>query len=65
VPVKELCRKPGFSDVACCGSRAKFGGMQVDGVKRLKVSEAENAKLKKTVGGGDVNRPGIPGDSIS
>lgn len=47
VPVKELCRKHGFSDAAFYGWRAKFGGMQVDDAKRLKLLEAENAKLKK------------------
>ena len=47
VPVKELCRKHGFSDAAFYGWRAKFGGIQVDDVKRLKALEAENAKLKK------------------
>ena len=47
VPVKELCRKHGFSDAAFYGWRAKFGGMQVDDVKRLKALEAENAKLKR------------------
>ena len=47
VPVKELCRKNGFSDAAFYGWRAKFGGMQVDDAKRLKALEAENAKLKK------------------
>jgi putative transposase len=47
VPVRELCRKHGFSDAAFYGWRAKFGGMQVDDVKRLKALEAENAKLKK------------------
>ena len=30
VPVKDLCRKHGFSDAAFYGWRAKFGGMQVD-----------------------------------
>lgn len=33
VPVKELCRKHGFSD-AFYGWRAKFGGMQVDDASR-------------------------------
>ncbi len=47
VPVKELCRKHGFSDAAFYGWRAKFGGMQVEDAKRLKALEAENAKLKK------------------
>lgn len=47
VPVKDLCRKHGFSDAAFYGWRAKFGGMQVDDAKRLRALEAENAKLKK------------------
>jgi putative transposase len=47
VPVKELCRKHGFSDAAFHGWRTKFGGMQVTEAKRLRELEAENAKLKK------------------
>jgi Transposase. len=47
VPVKELCRKHGFSDAAFYGWRAKFGGLQVSDAKRLRELEAENAKLKK------------------
>ena len=47
VPVKELCRKHGFSDAAFYGWRAKFGGLQVNEAKRLRELEAENAKLKK------------------
>ena len=47
VPVKDLCRKHGFSDAAFYGWRAKFGGLQVSEAKRLRELEAENAKLKK------------------
>ena len=47
MPVKELCRKHGFSDAAFYGWRAKFGGLQVSEAKRLRELEAENAKLKK------------------
>ena len=47
VPVKELCRKHGFSDAAFYGWRSKFGGMQINDAKRLRELEAENAKLKK------------------
>lgn len=47
VPVKELCRRHGFSDAAFYGWRAKFGGLQASDVKRLRELEAENAKLKK------------------
>jgi putative transposase len=47
VPVKELCRRHGFSDAAFYGWRSKFGGLQVNEAKHLKELEAENAKLKK------------------
>ena len=47
MPVKELCRKHGFSDAAFYGWRSKFGGMQVHEAKRLRELETENAKLKK------------------
>lgn len=47
VPVKELCRQHGFSDVSFYTWRAKFGGMSVPDAKRLRELEAENSRLKK------------------
>ena len=47
MPVKELCRKGGFSDAAFYRWRAKYGGMDVSEARRLKDLESENAKLKK------------------
>ncbi len=47
MPVKELCRKGGFSDATFYKWRAKFGGMDVSDARRLKELEGENAKLKK------------------
>jgi len=47
VPVKELCRKHGFSDASFYLWRSKFGGMDVSDAKRLKALEKENARLKK------------------
>ena len=47
VPVKELCRKHGFSEASYYLWRSKFSGMDVSDAKRLKALEAENAKLKK------------------
>jgi putative transposase len=47
VPVKELCRRRGFSEASYYLWRSKFGGMEVSDAKRLKALEAENAKLKK------------------
>lgn len=47
VPLKELCRRHGFSEASYYLWRSKFGGMDVSDAKRLKALEAENAKLKK------------------
>jgi len=47
VPLKELCRRHGFSEASFYLWRAKFGGMDVPDAKRLKALEAENARLKK------------------
>jgi putative transposase len=46
-PVKELCRRHGFSEASYYLWRGKFGGLAVSDAKRLKALEAENAKLKK------------------
>ena len=47
VPVKELCRKHGFSDASYYLWRSKYGGMSVSDAKRLKELETENGRLKK------------------
>lgn len=47
IPVKELCRKKGFSEASYYLWRSKFGGMSVPEAKRLKELESENARLKK------------------
>lgn len=47
LPIKELCRKHGFSEPSYYGWKAKFGGMSVSDAQRLKSLELENAKLKK------------------
>jgi len=49
VPVKELCRKHGFSDASFYLWRSKYGGMEVSEAKRLKSLETENARLKKSI----------------
>lgn len=46
-PIKELCRKHGFSEPSYYAWKAKFGGMNVSDAQRLKALEAENNKLKK------------------
>lgn len=47
MPVKELCRRHGFSEASYYLWRSKFGGMSVPDAKRLKDLESENARLKK------------------
>ena len=47
VPVKDLCRRHGFSEASYYLWRSKFGGLDVPDAKRLKSLEQENARLKK------------------
>ena len=47
IPVKELCRKHGFSDASFYNWRSKYGGMELSDMKRLKALEVENSRLKK------------------
>ena len=47
VAVKELCRQHGISDATFYNWKAKYGGLGVSELKRLKELEAENARLKK------------------
>ena len=47
VPVPDLCRKHGMSNASFYKWRAKYGGMDVSMMKRLKELEAENARLKR------------------
>ncbi len=45
--VKEIIRRHGVSEQSFYRWKAKYGGLEVSEVRRLKVLEAENAKLKK------------------
>lgn len=47
LPIKELCRRQGFSEASYYLWKAKFGGMNVSDAKRLKELEVENTRLKK------------------
>lgn len=47
LPVKELCRRHGFSEPSYYLWRKKFGGMSVPDAKRLRELETENTRLKK------------------
>ena len=45
--MKDLCRKLGISDQTFYNWKAKYGGLSVSDLKRLRELEAENAKLKR------------------
>ena len=47
VPVAQLCREHGMSSATFYKWRAKYGGMDVSMMKRLKELEEENRRLKK------------------
>ena len=47
--IPDLCRKYGFSDATYYNWKAKYGGMSVSDVKRLKQLEEENRRLKQIV----------------
>jgi putative transposase len=43
----DVCRRHGISSATFYKWKAKYGGLDVSDARRLKVLEAENAKLKK------------------
>lgn len=46
-PVKEVCRKHGISSACYYKWKAKFGGLSISELKRIRELESENAKLKR------------------
>jgi putative transposase len=49
--VKEVCRKEGISPATYYKWKAKFGGMEVSDVKKMRCIEDENRRLKNMVAG--------------
>ena len=47
--VVELCRKYGISDATYYNWKAKYAGMTVSELRRLKTLESENRRLKQIV----------------
>ena len=47
--VKDICREHGISDATFYNWKAKYGGMEVSDVKRMKDLQDENARLKRIV----------------
>jgi len=48
--VADLCRKYGVSDATYYNWKAKYAGLTVSELKRLKALEEENRRLKQIVG---------------
>lgn len=49
VPTKEICRELGISEATFYNWKAKYGGMEVADVKKMKEMEAELSQYKKIV----------------
>lgn len=50
VKVADICRKYGMSDATYYNWKAKYSGMTVSDLKKLKALEEENRRLKQIVG---------------
>ena len=49
ISVKEICREMGISEPTFFNWKAKYGGMEVSDVKKMKDMEAELSQYKKIV----------------
>lgn len=47
IPVEELCRKHGVGQSTYYKWRAKYGGMELSDLKKMKALEEENQRLKR------------------
>ncbi|WP_069131960.1 transposase, partial [Rhodohalobacter halophilus] len=45
--VRDICREHGISDATFYNWKAKYGGLSVSELARIKELEAENARLKR------------------
>lgn len=48
-PAKELCREHGISDATFYTWRKKYQGLELNDLKKMRVLEDENRRLKKLV----------------
>ena len=55
----ELCRQHGISEQTYYRWKAKYGGMTVSEVRRLRELEAENAKLKKLLAEAELDKSAL------
>jgi len=49
IKVSDLCRELGISDATFYNWKAKYGGMEIADVQKMKTLEEENSRLKKIV----------------
>ena len=56
VPVAEICRRAGISQPTYFNWKKKYEGLTPPEMRRLKLLEEENAKLKKLVAGLSLDR---------
>lgn len=49
VKTSEICRKHNVSDATIYKWKAKYAGMEISDVKKMKALEAENSRLKQIV----------------
>ena len=56
---KDLCRKHGISDATFYNWKAKYAGMTVSEVRRLKELEAENSKLKRLLAEAELDKAAL------
>ena len=56
---KELCRRHGISDATFYNWKAKYAGMTVSEVRRLKELEAENSKLKRLLAEAELDKAAL------
>jgi len=54
--VSELCRKHGISEATYYNWKAKYAGMSVAELRRLKELEGENSKLKRLLAEAELDK---------
>ncbi len=53
---EDVCRRHGISQATFYNWNAKFDGMEVSDAKKLKLLEAENAKLKRLLADAELDK---------
>ena len=56
---KDLCRRHGISEPTFYNWKAKYAGMTVSEVRRLKELEQENAKLKRLLADAELDKAAL------